>query len=135
MKRIDLLIQLIKNIYKLLKTHLDAPCRCTISTHNREGPFDQEEVNSIVQILKSIEKQVRAFNDLSIGYHNPKVEIYQSRELEEWLSKWEVMEYLKISKTTYYRWRKEGKLIPRNAVGEDRFLWDDMKNVMKKRIS
>lgn len=29
--------------------------------------------------------------------------------------------YLKISKSTYYRWRKEGKLVPRTGPGEDLF--------------
>lgn len=54
--------------------------------------------------------------------------------LATWMCKWEVMEYLKISESTYYRWRKAGKLIPRNGVGEDRYLWEDVRKILKKRI-
>lgn len=59
----------------------------------------------------------------------------EEEALGKWLSKWEVMVYLKISKSTYYRWRKEGILIPRNALGEDRYLFDDLKDIVKKRIT
>lgn len=41
--------------------------------------------------------------------------------------------YLKISKSTYYRWRKEGKLVPRTGPGEDRYLLEDLKDIVKKR--
>jgi hypothetical protein len=53
--------------------------------------------------------------------------------LEQWLCKWKVMEHLKISKSTYYRWREEGKLLPRNSIGEDRYLLEDLKGIVKKR--
>jgi hypothetical protein len=43
------------------------------------------------------------------------------------------MEHLKISKSTYYRWREEGKLLPRNSIGEDRYLSEDLKGIVKKR--
>lgn len=131
MKRIDLLIQLVKNIYKLLKTHLDAPCHCTVPTPNKEDPFDQEEVNSIVQILKSIEKQVRVFNDLAIDRHNPNVtqnhhprnepvcQACPPKELEEWMGKQEVLDYLQISDRTYRRQVESGLLKPMNIGGGD----------------
>lgn len=57
----------------------------------------------------------------------------EDEDLDKWMCKWKVMEYLKISKSTYYRWREEGKLVPRNTIGEDRYLLEDMKNIVKKR--
>lgn len=58
----------------------------------------------------------------------------KEEQLEVWLDKWEVMKYLKISKSTYYRWRKAGILVPRNSVGEDRYLLADLKNIVKRRV-
>lgn len=43
------------------------------------------------------------------------------KELYEWLSKDEVMEYLRISSSTYYEWVKKGYLIPCSKLGEDRY--------------
>lgn len=64
MKRIDLLIQLVKNIYTLLKTQSEAPCRCAVlASNNVETPSDREKLCTIVQILRNIEKQMHVFND------------------------------------------------------------------------
>ena len=38
-----------------------------------------------------------------------------------WLSKQEVMDHLKISRSTYYDWRKRGILEPYQTHGEDRY--------------
>lgn len=43
--------------------------------------------------------------------------------------------YLKILKSTYYRWRKEGKLVPRTGPGEDRYLLEDLKDIVKKETN
>lgn len=43
-------------------------------------------------------------------------------ELWAWLSKDEVMEHLRISKSTYYSWQKREYLTPCSLIGEDRFL-------------
>lgn len=43
-------------------------------------------------------------------------------KLEPWLTKDEVIEYLRISKSTYYLWVKQGYLVPCSILGEDRFL-------------
>jgi hypothetical protein len=126
MKRIDLLIQLVKNIYKLLKTHLDTPCYCTATAPNREGLFDHDEVNSIAQTLKSIEKQVRVFNELAIGRHNSKTEEGQARELEEVLRKQQVIDILKISDRTYYRHIENGILVPRQLGNRNYFYPSDL---------
>jgi hypothetical protein len=126
MKRIDLLIQLVKNIYKLLKTHLDTPCYCTVAAPNREGLFDHDEVKSIAQTLKSIEKQVRLFNELAIGRHNSKTEEGQARELEEVLRKQQVIDILKISDRTYYRHIENGILVPRQLGNRNYFYPSDL---------
>lgn len=44
------------------------------------------------------------------------------KELHDWLSKEEVMEYLRISPSTYYKWIKLEYLIPCSKLGEHRFL-------------
>ena len=56
----------------------------------------------------------------------------QSEELEEWMTKEEVMTYLKISNTTYYRWIQEGKLKPR-GTGEHRYYKRDLKVILQAR--
>lgn len=49
--------------------HLGAPCNCL--TADKENHVDHEE-RRIVQILKSIDKQVHLSNELSIDHHNAK---------------------------------------------------------------
>ena len=53
--------------------------------------------------------------------------------LKEWMDKHQVMEYLNIGKSTYYRWRKIGMLVPRRAFGEDRYLKEDIIILLVKR--
>lgn len=53
-------------------------------------------------------------------------------ELEKWMSKQEVMDYFKISKSTYYRWVKQGKLLPRKRFGEDRYFKRDILKLLQK---
>lgn len=116
MKRIDLLIQLLTNIYELLKLHLGAPCNCLAA--DKKKHVDHEE-RSIVQILKSIDQQVHLSNELAADHHNAKDEACQSKELEEWISKQEVLDYLQISDRTYRRQVESGLLKPMNIGGGD----------------
>ena len=48
------------------------------------------------------------------------------KALVPWISKTEVMRYLRISKGTYYSWRKKGILKPCSTEGEDRFLIEEI---------
>ncbi|WP_345229735.1 helix-turn-helix domain-containing protein [Olivibacter ginsenosidimutans] len=54
-------------------------------------------------------------------------------ELPRWYSKDEAMRYLRIEKSTYYRWIAEGKLKPRDNGGQDCFLEEDLVPVREKR--
>lgn len=53
--------------------------------------------------------------------------------LEKWITKEEAMEYLAITKSTYYRWVKEGILTPRGVAGQDKFLVADLTDLIEKR--
>ena len=52
--------------------------------------------------------------------------------LEPWLGKGQVMEYLKITESTYYRWVEQGKLQPRGE-GEHRYYRSDIAAFMERR--
>lgn len=53
--------------------------------------------------------------------------------LEKWVTKEQAMEYLAITKSTYYRWVKEGILKPRGVAGQDKFLVGDLTELIEKR--
>lgn len=53
-----------------------------------------------------------------------------STALVEWFSKEQVMEYLRISKSTYYKWLREGVLKPSSKIGEHRFLASDILEII-----
>ena|SRR5690554_6171196 len=99
----------------------------------------EEAVKQLNLIYQVMPNKLEILNEQITPQHTYPDPLHYSTEkkdvLEIWLNKWEVMAYLKISKTTYYRWRKEGKLVPRTSVGEDRYLLDDVKNILKKRIT
>lgn len=117
MKRIDLLVEHIENIYQLLKTQMKAPCCCVnLASCRGETSSNQEEEGSLVQILKSIEKQMHLSNErIQPG---PRVEDPQA-QLEEWMSKQDVIDYLQISDRTYRRQVESGLLKPMNIGGGD----------------
>lgn len=54
-------------------------------------------------------------------------------ELEPLLDKTQVMDYLDIKDTAYYRWVKEGKLKPRGGNGRHRYFLSDIKKLMEQR--
>jgi|SRR5690554_5813089 len=56
-----------------------------------------------------------------------------NKELYEWLSKEEVIEYLRISPSTYYEWIKRGYLVPSSMIGEDRFLVEHINQFVARR--
>ncbi len=125
MKRIDLLIQLVKNIYKLLKTHFEAPCSCTDPAYKAIERFDNETLNTLVQLIKRIEKQVPIINDDDTNYHT-NAEVSPAKELEEVLRKNQVIDILKISDSTYYRHIKNGILVPRQLGNRSFFYHSDL---------
>ena len=53
--------------------------------------------------------------------------------LEPLLDKLEVMEYLGIKDTAYYRWVKQGKLKPRGGKGQHKYYLSDIKALMEQR--
>ncbi|MEC3879128.1 helix-turn-helix domain-containing protein [Parapedobacter sp. 10938] len=53
--------------------------------------------------------------------------------LEKWLSKQQVMEYLDITSSTYYRWVADGTLVPRGGAGEDKFFVSDIQKLVAER--
>lgn len=55
-----------------------------------------------------------------------------TQTLEPYLDKQEVMKYLRIRETTYYRWVQEGKLQPRGP-GDDKFFLRDIHELMERR--
>src|SRR5699024_4399235 len=69
-----------------------------------------QKLDTIILIVKSIEK--KALNE--------------DKELKQWLSKEEVISYLRISPSTYYDWKKRGYLKPSSILGEDRYLVADL---------
>jgi len=50
-----------------------------------------------------------------------------------WLTKEEVMQHLKISKSTYYNWRKAGILQPFQSHGEDRYTPSQINEIILGR--
>lgn len=123
MKRIDLLIQLLNNIYELLKLHLGAPCNCL--TADKENHVDHEE-RRIVQILKSIDKQVHLSNELSIDHHNAK-------EQERFLDSADIYQRFKFGRTKLYNLKRKGILKAYKLGGKDYFLESEvMKALMNE---
>lgn len=112
MKRIDLLIQLLTNIYELLKLHLGAPCNCFAA--DKETQVDNGD-RSIVQILKSIDKQVHLSNELSIDHHNAK-------EQERFLDSADIYQRFKFGRTKLYNLKRKGILKAYKLGGKDYFL-------------
>lgn len=120
MKRFDLLIQLVKNIYELLKTQSKTSCCCAaLPSKNVEAPADREGLSGIVQLLKNIEKQMHLSNELAGNQYSLKLGDRETQELEEWMSKQEVIDYLQISERTYRRQVESGFLKPMNIGGGD----------------
>ena len=56
-----------------------------------------------------------------------------SDDLEEWLTKEQAMQYLGITRSTYYRWVSKGILKPRGGAGEDKFFKADLLALVKER--
>ncbi len=56
-----------------------------------------------------------------------------TNELEEYLDKEQVKDYLGIGETTYYRWVKMGKLNPRGGKGQHRYYRRDVRELMERR--
>lgn len=54
-------------------------------------------------------------------------------QLPPWLGKQEVMDYLRITESTYYRWIDMGLLEPRGPEGQDRYFKDDLIALFEKR--
>lgn len=113
MKRIDLLIQLLTNIYELLKLHLGAPCSCLAA--DRENHVDHEE-RSMVQILKSIDKQVQLSNELAIDHYNA------SAQEERFLDSADIYQRFKFGRTKLYNLKRKGILKAYKLGGKDYFL-------------
>lgn len=63
----------------------------------------------------------------------PAAKLVPPEEISKWMGKQQLMDYLKISETTYYRWRKSGKLVPSIAFGEDRYLEEDVIALLSTR--
>jgi len=79
----------------------------------------RQELFIIIQKLKAVLKNMESEVD--------------SSALVEWFSKEQVMEYLRISRSTYYKWLKEGILKPSSTIGEHRFLASDILEIVKGR--
>lgn len=54
----------------------------------------------------------------------------KKNKLIPWLSKTELMEYLRISTSTYHNWRNKGIIEPCSTIGEDRFLIKDVNKII-----
>ncbi|SEL93427.1 helix-turn-helix domain-containing protein [Parapedobacter koreensis] len=54
-------------------------------------------------------------------------------ELEDYLDKQQVKDYLGIGEATYYRWVREGKLNPRGGKGQHRYYKRDIRELMEAR--
>ncbi|HWV72964.1 MAG TPA: helix-turn-helix domain-containing protein [Pseudosphingobacterium sp.] len=55
------------------------------------------------------------------------------RQDDTWLDKWEVMDYLRITESTYYRWIQKGVIQPRGGSGQHRFFKNDLHQLFEKR--
>lgn len=53
--------------------------------------------------------------------------------LQKWISKQQAMDYLDITDSTYYRWVKDGTLMPRGGAGQDKFLVSDLAKLIEER--
>lgn len=117
MKRIDLLIQLVTDIYKLLKSHLGSPCGCSAPVENTmENRFDPEEGTNLVQILKSIDRHVRVSNELAVDRHNANT------TQDRFLDSADIYQRFKFGRTKLYQLKKEGVLKAYKLGGKDYFL-------------
>lgn len=58
---------------------------------------------------------------------------HEDGELEVYLEKEEVMAYLDIKHSTYYRWLENGKLVPRSTIGRDKYYKRDIEALMAHR--
>lgn len=47
-----------------------------------------------------------------------------------WIHKEEVMALFRISSSTYYKWRKDGILVPSSSIGGDKYLLEDLQDLM-----
>lgn len=57
----------------------------------------------------------------------------EEEKLEPLMDKQEVMNYLDIKETAYYRWVKKGKLKPRGGKGQHKYYPSDIKALMEQR--
>ena len=79
-----------------------------------------------MNVLKNIEQILRyAFSHSGpcpVCDNPEKLRVVQEAQPLVWMGQQAVMEYLQISRATFYRFKKEGILIPHKIGGRDYFL-------------
>lgn len=92
---------------------------------------------TIVGLLKSINSSLVTLNEavqLLLPHPMQKAPMAAPAEkLEPLLNKEQVMDYLDIKETAYYRWVKDGKLTPRGGKGQHKYYPNDIKKLMEQR--
>ena len=100
---------------------------------------------TIVGLLRSIDTNLATLNETMqraersvVSYLEKTTETPDStrqadEKLEPLLDKEQVMEYLGIKDTAYYRWVKNGKLKPRGGKGRHNYYPGDIKALMEQR--
>lgn len=86
-----------------------------------------KQLTLIVHLLKAIYELLK---DSQICRQETECSCHQALGL---LDKQEVMAYLKITESTYYRWIRKGLLQPRGVDGQHRFFKQDLAPLFERR--
>ncbi|MCL4640306.1 MAG: helix-turn-helix domain-containing protein, partial [Olivibacter sp.] len=86
-----------------------------------------KQLKLIVNLLQAIYELLQVYRMYYEATQSP------SSPTPEWLDKQEVMTYLKITESTYYRWVKKGILQPRGSGGQHRFFREDLVFLFERR--
>jgi len=82
-----------------------------------------KQLKLIIKLLQAILDLLHQAILLGTDVHSPR----------PWMSKQEVMDYLRITESTYYRWLEMGLLEPRGPEGQDRYFKEDLQTIFEKR--
>ena len=79
------------------------------------------KLDVLIGLVQQIEKLMNTLveNQVNLLCNAPECQACSPTELEEWMGKQEVLDYLKISERTYRRQVKRGLLRPMNVGGGD----------------
>lgn len=118
-QRIEELIEIMKKDSNEVQKHIDlsnccAKCECKIKETSLSYNLNKSSTALLCNEIDFSELRIQIFE-----IHKQVTE--PSNELQEWLSKDEVIEYFRITPATYYRWINKGVLIPCSTFGEHRY--------------